>query len=120
MDLLLSDNLDLGVENGTYGEQQDGETTLLQAFFTDARVNNQRGYWLEIKASEVWQYNQSRLTQEVADNLAETAKEIADTLVNEGLYDRIETRVFMDSGAMTLQLKCYDKKNIVVNRKFVI
>lgn len=120
MDILLADNLDLGVENGTYGLQQDGETTLLQAFFTDARVNNQRGYWLDIKSSEVWQFNQKRLTQQVVNDLQETAKEVADSLVNEGLYDRIETSVFIQDGVLTLQLKCYDKKNIIVNRKFAI
>lgn len=120
MDFLLTDSLDLGIGNGTYGLQQDGETTLLQAFFTDARVNNQRGYWLDIKSSEIWQFNQKRLTQEVVNDLQETAKEISDSLVNESLYDRIETNVFVQDGALTLHLKCYDKRNIIVDRKFAI
>ena len=120
MDLLLDDNLDLGIENGTYGEQSDGETTLLQAFFTDARVNEKRGYWLDIKQSEIWQFEQKRLTQETANDLNEIAKQIADSLVNEGLYDRINTSVSIGNGILTLQIMCYDKKNIVVNRKFAI
>jgi hypothetical protein len=38
MDFLLTDNLDLKIEDGIIGTQIDGETTMLQAFFTDARV----------------------------------------------------------------------------------
>ena len=77
MDFALTDNLDLLVEDSEIGTQIDGETTLVQAFFTDARVKEQRGYWLDIQMSDVWQYDQKRLTQETANNLNETAKEIA-------------------------------------------
>jgi phage gp46-like protein len=120
MDFALTDNLDLMVEDNEIGIQVDGETTLIQAFFTDARVKEQRGYWLDIQMSDVWQYDQKRLTQETANNLNETAKEIADALVLEKLYTRIETSTSINDGVLTLNIKAYDNKNLVVNRKFAI
>ena len=120
MDFLLDDNLDLKVEDGIIGTQIDGETTMLQAFFTDARVKNQRGYWLDIQMSEFWQYDQTRLVNETVNNLDETAKEIADALVLSGLYKRIETNVSIIDKILTLDIKAYDNKKLIVNRKFAI
>ena len=120
MDFLLDEGLDLALNDNVIDVQQDGETTLIAAFFTDARVNNQRGYWFEVQASEIWRYEQARLTNEVASELNETAKEIAKSLVEQGLYTKIATDAYVSSGVMTLQVTCYDKKQIVVNRKFAI
>lgn len=120
MDFLLEDNLDLKVEDGVIGTQIDGETTMLQAFFTDARVQNQRGYWLDVQMSELWQYDQKRLVNETVNNISETAKEIADSLVLSGLYKRIETSASIIDNILTLEIKAYDDKNLIVNRKFAI
>lgn len=120
MDFGLTEDLDLQVEDGVFGMQEDGETTLITAFFTDARVNEQRGYWIDIKGSEIWTYDQSRLTDEVARNLRETAKDIADKLVDEGLYSKIYTDAFISDGLLTLHIMCYDRKEIVVDRKFAV
>lgn len=121
MDFKLTDDLDLLVEDNIYQEQEDGETTLIQAFFTDERVNGRRGYWLDIQQSDIWQYDQARLTQETANNLNETAREIANDLVdNVGLYDRIETKTFIDDGILTLQIKAYNNKILEIDRKFAI
>jgi len=120
MDIKLKDNLDFFIEDNTIAVQENGETTLMQAFFSDARVNEQRGYWLDIPLSDVWQYDQKRLTNETANDLNETAKEIAKELVTIGLYDRIETNVTIDKGVLTLHIMCYDGKNLVINRKFAI
>ncbi len=120
MDFLLTDNLDLKIEDGIIGTQIDGETTMLQAFFTDARVKQQRGYWLEIQMSELWQFDQKRLTNETVNNINETAKEVADSLVLQGLYKRIETSALIIDNILTLNIKAYDSKNLVVNRKFAI
>ena len=120
MDFGLTDDLDLQVEDGIIGEQEDGETTLLTAFFTDARVSEQRGYWIDIKSSEIWTYDQSRLTDEVARNLRETAKQIADELVDESVYTKIDTDAYISDGLLTLSVQCYDKKEIVVDRKFAV
>ena len=50
----------------------------------------------------------------------ETAKEIAKEVVAIGLYDRIETSTSVDDGILTLLIQTYDKKNLIVNRKFAI
>ena len=120
MDFLLDDKLDLMLEENQLGVQKNGETTLITAFFTDKRIGKQRGYWLDIKSSEIWQYDQSRLTNETARELKETAKEIADKLVDEGLYNRIEVDAYANNGIMTLEVNCYDKKQLVFNKKFAI
>lgn len=121
MDFGLTSNLDILVEDSTIQQQENGETTLIQAFFSDARVSEQRGYWLELPLSDVWQYDQKRLTQETANDLNETAKEIAKELVeNVKLYERIDTSTSIDGGVLTLQIQAYDKKNLVVDRKFAI
>ena len=120
MDFLLTEDLDLKVVNGIMEEQEDGETTLLTAFFTDKRVNEQRGYWIDIKASEIWTYDQSRLTDEVARNLRETAKQIADELVDDSVYTKIDTDAYISDGLLTLSVQCYDRKEIVVNRIFAV
>jgi phage gp46-like protein len=120
MDIGLEDNLDLLVVDNVLQGQENGETTLIQAFFSDARVNKQRGYWLDLPLSDIWQYDQSRLTNETANNLNETAKEIAKEMVAIGLYDRIETSTSVDDGILTLLIQAYDKKNLIVNRKFAI
>lgn len=120
MDFGLEDNLDLKLENGEFVIQKNGEATTINAFFTDARVNEQRGYWLDIMSSEVWTYEQSRLTDNVARELTETAREIAKKLVEEELYTRVETEAYVSDSVMTLDIKCYNKSLVVVDRKFAI
>ena len=120
MDIALEDNLDFLIVDGVIAEQENGETTMIQAFFSDARIKEQRGYWLELPLSDVWKYDQGRLTNETANNLNETAREIAKELVAIGLYNRIETDVTIDSGILTLHIMCYDTRNIIVDRKFAI
>lgn len=121
MDFKLTDDLDLFLEDNEITIQENGETTLIQAFFTDARIQNIKGYWLDIPTSEIWRYDQSRLTQETANNLNESSREIAKELVEDvKLYDRIETETFIDGADLILQIKAFDDKNIVVNRQFKI
>jgi len=120
MDFLLDSELDLMVEGNELGLQKDEETTLITAFFTDARIDNQRGYWLDIRSSEIWKYDQSRLTNETARDLRETAKAIADKLVDDGLYNRIEVDAYVKDGIMTLEINCYDTKQLVFSRKFAV
>lgn len=120
MDFGLTDNIDLKLENGEYVVQENGEATTINAFFTDSRVNKKRGYWLDIMSSEIWTYEQSRLTNDVARELTETAREIAKELVEEGLYTRVETEAYVSDSVMTLDIKCYNKSLVVVDRKFAI
>ena len=120
IDFALADNLDIKMVDGEFLAQENGEATVINAFFTDSRVNKMRGYWLDITASEVWTYEQSRLTENIANELTETAKEIAQKLVSDGLYQRVDAVASISDGVMSLYLKCYDEKRIVVNRKFSI
>ena len=120
IDFALEDNLDIRMVEGEIVSQENGETTMINAFFTDARINEQRGYWLDVKSSDIWTYEQSRLTNEMARELTESAKEIAKELVDEGLYERIDAIAFVTDELMTLHIMCYDSKGIVVNRKFAI
>ena len=120
IDLALQDNLDIKMIDGEVVLQENGETTLINAFFTDSRVNGLRGYWLDVRCSELWTYEQSRLTENIANELTESAKEIAKELVEDGLYQRIDVVASITDAVMTLHIKCYDVKGIVVNRKFAI
>lgn len=120
MDFGLENNLDLKMENGELVAQENGEATTINAFFTDSRVNEKRGYWLDIMSSEVWTYDQSRLTNETALELTETAREIAKKLVEEELYTRVETEAYVSDMVMTLDIKCYNQSLVVVDRKFAI
>ena len=119
-DFALEDNLDIKMVEGEIVSQENGETTVINAFFTDSRVGEVRGYWLDVKSSEVWTYDQSRLTSDIANELTESAKEIAKELVDDGLYERIDAVASVSDTVMTLHIKCYDVKGIVVDRKFAI
>lgn len=121
-DFGFTDDLDLKVVDGEYVGQSNNETTMITAFFTDERVNERRGYWLEVRKSELWQYEQGRLMEETASDIREAAKDVADKLVNEDkLYERIDTDAYIANGVMTLDIKCYDSSGkAVVARKFAI
>ena len=120
MDFKLTDNLDIFVDDNEVQKQADNETTMLQAFFSDAMVNGERGYWLDVPLSEMWQFEQKRLTTNTVNDLNETAKEVAKKLVSLGVYDRIETNAFVLDNVLTLNIKAYDKKNLVFDRKFAV
>lgn len=120
MDIRLTDELDIDLENGITLKDENKETTLMAAFFTDKRVRDKRGYWLEVQNSEAWTFEQSRLTEEVAREFRETAKEIAMSLVEDGLHSKINTDVTIDKGVMTLKVQCYDDKKLVLERRYKI
>lgn len=120
MDFRLTDKLDLDFQDGVIQNEDNGETTLLTAFFTDKRIKKQRGYWLDVKSSEIWKYEQSRLTREIARELEESAKEIAKELELDGVYDKIDVSAYVDGSVMTLELNCYTSNQLVYNRKFAI
>ena len=121
VDLLLTSNLDLRVVDNTIGLQADGETTLLSAMFTDARVGDKRGYWIEdIQASEFWTFSQRRAVEEEANEMRETAKALSEDLEQSGLYDRIDTDAFIRDDILTLEVKAYDNNQIKLDRIFAI
>lgn len=120
LDFALTDNLDIKMVGGEIVTQENGEATVINAFFTDSRVNKMRGYWLNLRSSEIWTYEQSRLTKDTANELTESAREIAKELVDDGLYHRIDAVASISDNVMSLHIKCYDERQIVVNRKFSI
>lgn len=123
MDFALTSDLDLRFDDdGSYDLQDNGETTVINAFFTDARYNGQRGYWVdEVASSELWRYEQARLTSSDAVEVKETARDVSEKLVKAGLFTKIDADTFItDNMFMTLWLKCYNKNDVVVERKFTI
>ena len=123
MDFALTSDLDLRFnQDGEYELQDNGETTVISSFFTDARLNGQRGYWEDsVNSSELWRYEQARLSSEVATEVKETARDVADRLVKQGVFSKIDVDTSItDYMFMTLRLRCYNKKGIVVDRKFTI
>lgn len=123
MDFKLSNDLDLVFdENGAYSLQENGETSLITAFFTDARVNEQRGYWVdEVVASELWRYDQSRVTNETILEIKEIAKSVSDKIIKESLFSRVDVSVFSnDASFITMHLQCFNKSHLVTDRKFVV
>ena len=120
MDFALSDNLDLVIEDGEYSLEQDGETTMIAAFFSDARIDSKRGYWLPILSSEIWKHDQARISADAASELEETARQIAAEIVSDGVYRKIEVSASIDGIKMALDVKCYSDKGEIVERKFSI
>jgi len=122
MDFKLDDDLDLAVEDGEFVLQQNDETTLIAAFFTDGRIAGKRGYWLDILASDMWQFDQARVKGDVAVGLNEEAQEISRDLINDGIFERIETNAYIKSGEIVLEVSAFNlnEEMPVVNRRFVI
>lgn len=121
MDFKLTNDLDIDISNNEVQNQEDGETTMLQAFFTDKRIGGQRGYWIDdVLSSGLWEYDQKRLTNDVLNELNEEARDIANQLVEKKLYSKISTNVSISNGVPTLHIIAYDKKNEMINRKFAL
>lgn len=120
MDFALSDSLDLLVIDGEIVADSNNTTAVICALFTDARFNNQRGYWLDLNGSTLWKFGQARLTEQSEIELDAAARSVVKKLVTDGLFKRIEVRAGIDQGLMTLELKCYDDGSAVIERKFVI
>ena len=120
-DFGFTDDLDLMVVDGEYIGQENNATTVITAFFTDERGGSARGYWLDVRKSEIWQYEQARLMEETASDIREAAKDVADRLVKEEqLYERIDADAYIANGVMTLDIQCYNNGKTVFARKFAI
>ena len=121
MDFLVEDNLDLRVsDTGEYLSTEAGDTTLITAFFSDIRVRGKRGYYLPILSSDLWLYEQARISNRTVSDMTESARATSGKLVEMGLYDDIEAAATIDDDIITLTIKCYNDQKLVVERKFVI
>jgi phage gp46-like protein len=120
LDFRLTDDLDIVIDLGKYGEQVNNITTVMTAFFTDSRVSGKRGYWLDITSSELWLNMQTRVSELSAKELTESTKSVAAELVEQGVFSRIDADVTSGGGQLTLNIKCYDNGQLVEHRKFNI
>ena len=121
LDFEFTETLDLKLEDGEFSSQSHGETSLITAIYTNARIRNTAGYWLDVNSSEVWTLQQSRLTQDVATKMVEYVRTTTQKLVKQGLFSRIDVSSDISSGKLGLLLQCYDDdKLIVIDRKYFI
>jgi phage gp46-like protein len=118
-DIKLTEDLDFFAKDGVIIPQENGESTLIQALFSDDRVNNQRGYWgNDIILSELWQYDQSRINQDTANEIREDVQNVCNKLVKNKIYDKINTQVTQNDTSFTIRITAYNKNMIVLDRKF--
>lgn len=121
LDFEFTETLDLKLENDEFTNQTHGETSLIAAIYTNARIRNTAGYWLDVNSSEVWTLQQSRLTQDVATKMVEYVRTITQKLVKQGLFSRIDVSSDISTGRLGLLLQCYDNdKLIIIDRKYFI
>lgn len=120
-DIKLTDDLDFYVEDGVVQEQQNNETTLMQYIFSDARIANNRGYWSnEVALSKLWKYDQARVNQNTANNIREDMQTICNKAVENKLFDKINTEVLQEGSTFGVRVMAYNKKEVVLDRKFKV
>lgn len=120
-DIKLTDDLDFFVEDGVVQEQQNNETTLMQYIFSDARIANNRGYWSnEVALSKLWKYDQARVNQNTANNIREDMQTICNKAVENKLFDKINTEVLQEGSTFGVRVMAYNKKEVVLDRKFKV
>lgn len=121
LDFEFTEDLDLKIEDGRFSSQDNGETTLLAAIYTNARVNGHRGYWLDVNSSSAWTLQQSRLTQNVAARMLDSVRTATQRLVRQGLFSRVDVSSDISTGRIGLLLRCFDhSQNLVIDRKYHI
>lgn len=122
MDFKLSDDMDLLVDGGEFVLQDNDETTLTTGFFTDARVDGRRGYWLDLVMSDLWQLEQSRARTDIIGELNEEAKEVGNELVRVGVFARVETNAYRQGDDIVLEVRAFNlnDESPSVDRRFVI
>jgi len=120
MDLSYTYDLDLDIVDGEFKLQDNGESTTINAFFSDDRYNDQRGYWLPILKTDLWRYDQSRVLDDTLSDIQETCDRISKQLVEQGLYDKLVANVSFEGMYVILSLQGYNNHNISFDRKFRI
>lgn len=120
MDLKYTYELDLGVVDGEFQLQDNGEATTINAFFSDARYAEQRGYWLPILSTTLWRYDQARVVDDTIMDIQETANNISRELVKQGVYDKLDAEVKLDGMYVILYIQGYNDNKMSFNRKFRI
>lgn len=88
MDYIIDNTFDLVLENGRYQVTINHlKNIIYQALFTDARVNNQRGFWIDINNSELWLYTeQGRKNSETYSDIRYILNNCLINLLNQGYF----------------------------------
>lgn len=120
MDLKYTYELDLEIVDGEFQLQDNGEATTINAFFSDARYANQRGYWIQILSTTLWRYDQSRVTDDTISDIQEIANNISRELVAQGVYDKLNAEVKLEGMYVILYIQGHNDNKINFNRKFRI
>lgn len=122
IDFALTEDNDMKTDDVQYLDENDKVTALINAFHTDGRDESRRGYWLEdIPQSTLWTFDQARLNSNTAGEMEETAREVAEELVDDGLFERIDISVAANirDGCMDMTVRCYNEENILILNRVI-
>ena len=120
-DFALNADFDLQVEGGVFAEQKSYEGTIMCSMHTDGRVAGRRGYWCDMIQSELWIFEQKRVSGADLAELDSCLKKVAKAMVREGVFGDMDVEVMMDEGVPATKVRCYDASGLlVVERKFTV
>jgi len=121
MDFIYTTDLDLQVTGDKYDFGGTGETELINALFTDERVNGKRGYWFDITQSKLWvKIEQSRYRDIDINEIEEYATRVANKIEELGIYEKVYISVKKLDGFAEMEVKCKNDNRIVFNRKYKV
>ncbi len=124
MDFNLDSNLDLLVKDGVidYLDDNNNETTMLCALFTNGRANESEGYWLDdIISSDLWIYDQSVLDENKINSLELGVQATLNELVEQGFFTKIDATADIAGNEVLLKIKAYkNDKSPVIDKIFKV
>lgn len=120
-DFALTADFDLQIENGEFVEQKSYEGTIMCSMHTDERVGGRRGYWCDMVKSELWLFEQKRVSGTDLAELEVCLRKVAKSIVRDGVFSDMDVEVMMDAGLPATKVRCYDANGLlVVERKFTV
>ncbi len=122
MDINLTEDLDFVVENDIidYVDDDNNEMTLLTALYTDGVVDDERGYWLpEILTSDLWVYDQSRIDENIENDIEDSFQDVLNEFVELELYSSYETEISSESNYVDVKIIAYKDNTAPVLEKTI-
>ncbi len=118
-DFEFDENLDLKIDSETeeFSINETGETAILTGAFSDARVSDKAGYWLDIPLSNLWVFKQSRNNQLTRREIQESSIELSNRLVDDAIFNNIKTNVIGMGNTIIINFNCLTKSNKVILTK---
>ncbi len=120
MDLKYNENLDLELEEEGFAEEKTNNSLILATMFTDERIGNKRGYWLDVPASRVWTFEQSKVTADRANDLIAEATAAMQQLIDDGELTEASFSVELKNRGFVLNGLFIDKYQNRENKQFNI